>query len=265
MLELQHISKTFNPGTINAKTAIDDLSLSVPDGDFLTIIGANGAGKSTMLNAISGTFYTDEGTILLDGEDITMTPSHQRSRQIGRLFQDPMLGTAPGMTIEENLTLAAGHGGWMSRVSAKDRDRFREVLSRLHMGLEDRLTQPVGLLSGGQRQALTLMMATINPPKLLLLDEHTAALDPGAAEKVLTLTREIVDEHHLTCMMVTHNMQSALDLGNRTIMMDAGRIILDVSGEARAKMTVEDLLEAFKKEAGRKLDNDRMLLQEEHA
>lgn len=263
MLELQHISKTFNPGTVNARKAIDDLSLSVPDGDFITIIGANGAGKSTMLNAVSGSFYTDEGTILLDGEDVTMTPPHKRARSIGRLYQDPMLGTAPHMTIEENLTLAAGHGGWLSRVSSEDRDRFRDILARLHMGLEDRLTQPVGLLSGGQRQALTLMMATINLPKLLLLDEHTAALDPGAAEKVLTLTREIVDGNRLTCLMVTHNMQSALDLGNRTIMMDAGRIILDVEGEERKRMTVEDLLEAFKKEAGRKLDNDRMLLREE--
>ena len=262
MLELRRISKTFNPGTINAKKAIDDLSLSVPDGDFITIIGANGAGKSTVLNAISGSFYTDEGTILLDGMDVTMTPPHKRARSIGRLYQDPMLGTAPHMTIEENLTLAAGHGGWMSHISAGDRARFREILARLDMGLEDRLAQPVGLLSGGQRQALTLMMATINPPKLLLLDEHTAALDPGAAEKVLSLTRDIVEEHRLTCMMVTHNMQSALDLGSRTIMMDSGRIILDVTGDERAQMTVEDLLEAFKKQAGRRLDNDRMLLRD---
>ena len=263
MLELMHITKTFNPGTANAKTALNDLSLSVPDGDFITIIGSNGAGKSTMLNAISGSFYTDEGTILLDGEDITMEPPHKRSRSIGRLFQDPMLGTAPGMTIEENLTLAAGHGGWLSRVSAADRNRFREKLAQLDMGLEDRLCQPVGLLSGGQRQALTLMMATINPPKLLLLDEHTAALDPAAAEKVLALTDSIVRENRLTCMMVTHNMQSALDLGNRTIMMIDGRIVLDVSGQERASMTVEDLLDAFRDAAGRKLDNDRMLLRKE--
>lgn len=260
MLELRSISKTFNPGTANAKLALDRLSLSVPDQDFITIIGANGAGKSTMLNAVSGSFYTDEGQIILDGKDITMTPPYVRSRQIGRLFQDPMLGTAPGMTIEENLTLAAGHGGWLSHISAADRKRFRENLAQLNMGLEDRLSQPVGLLSGGQRQALTLMMATLNPPKLLMLDEHTAALDPGAAEKVLSLTQAIVKEHKLTCLMVTHNMQSALELGNRTIMMDRGRIILDVSGKEREAMTVEDLLAAFKREAGRQLDNDRMLL-----
>ncbi len=263
MLDLIHISKTFNPGTVNAKKAIDDLSLSVPDGDFITIIGANGAGKSTMLNAISGSFYTDSGTIRLDGEDITMDPPHKRSRSIGRLFQDPMLGTAPSMTIEENLTLAAGHGGWLSRISAEDRTRFRERLAQLNMGLEDRLSQPVGLLSGGQRQALTLMMATINPPKLLLLDEHTAALDPSAAEKVLSLTESIVRENRLTCLMVTHNMQSALDLGNRTIMMIDGKIILDVSGEKRRSMKVSDLLDAFREEAGRQLDNDRMLLNTE--
>ena len=263
MLELIHISKTFNPGTVNARKALDDVSLSVPDGDFITIIGANGAGKSTMLNAISGNFYTDSGAIILDGEDITMEPPHKRSRSIGRLFQDPMLGTAPGMTIEENLTLAAGHGGWLSRISAADRARFREKLAQLDMGLEDRLAQPVGLLSGGQRQALTLMMATINPPKLLLLDEHTAALDPSAAEKVLSLTDSIVRENKLTCMMVTHNMQSALDLGSRTIMMINGKIILDVSGEERKAMTVDDLLQAFKEAAGRQLDNDRMLLRQE--
>ena len=263
MLELYHITKTFNPGTVNARTALNDVSLSVPDGDFITIIGANGAGKSTLLNAISGTFYTDSGTILLDGKDITMDVSHKRARVIGRLYQDPMLGTAPGMTIEENLTLAAGHGGWLSQVSSEDRARFREQLARLNMGLEDRLSQPVGLLSGGQRQALTLMMATINPPKLLLLDEHTAALDPAAAEKVLELTTAIVKEHGLTCLMVTHNMQSALDLGNRTIMMNDGKIILDIQGEQRASMTVADLLDAFKEEAGRQLDNDRMLLNQD--
>ena len=264
MLELTHISKTFNPGTVNTKTALDDISLAVPEGDFISIIGANGAGKSTLLNAISGTFYTDHGTIRLAGRDITMLPPHKRSRQIGRLFQDPMLGTAPDMTIEENLTLAAGHGGWLSHLSAADRNRFREKLAALDMGLEDRMEQPVGLLSGGQRQALTLMMATINPPALLLLDEHTAALDPGAAEKVLSLTESIVKENRLTCLMVTHNMLSALELGNRTIMMDAGKIILDVSGDERAAMTVDDLTDAFRQKAGRALDNDRMLLRKEH-
>ncbi len=260
MLKIFNISKTFNPGSVNEKLAIDDLSLQVAPGDFITIIGANGAGKSTLLNAVSGSFYTDRGSIFLDGKDITMVPSHKRARDIGRLFQDPMLGTAPGMTIEENMALAAGHGGWLSRLSHSDRERFRAALKPLDMGLEDRLTQPVGLLSGGQRQALTLMMATINPPKILLLDEHTAALDPKAAEKVIHLTESIVKENGLTCLMVTHNMQSALDLGNRTIMMDRGRIILDISGEKREKMTVEDLLRAFKEEAGRALNNDRMLL-----
>lgn len=262
MLELRHISKTFNAGTVNAMTALNDISLNVPDGDFVTIIGTNGAGKSTLLNAISGSFYTDTGTIILDGADVTMEAPHVRSRAIGRLFQDPKLGTAPGMTIEENLMLAAGHGGWLSRISSEDRRKFKDVLSRLGMGLEDRLSQPVGLLSGGQRQALTLMMATINPPKLLLLDEHTAALDPSAADKVLSLTKSIVSENHLTCLMVTHNMQSALDLGNRTIMMDHGQIILDVAGEERANTTVSDLLGTFKEVVGHRLDNDRMLLQD---
>ena len=261
MLEIRHITKTFNPGTVNAKTALDDLSLSVKDADFITIIGANGAGKSTMLAAIGGDFYTDAGSIELDGTDITLMPPYKRSHEIGRLFQDPMRGTAPGMTIEENLALAAGYGGWLGGITGRDREMFREKLAALDMGLEDRLRQPVGLLSGGQRQALTLMMATINPPKLLLLDEHTAALDPGAAEKVLHLTREIVEKEHLTCMMVTHNMQSALDLGNRTIMMDRGRVILDVSGEERAHLTVEDLIEMFREHSGRALDSDRMLLE----
>ena len=262
MLELKHVSKTFNPGTEDAKTALDDLSLSVADGDFITIIGANGAGKSTLFGAICGTFLTDSGSIFLDGENITMQPQHRRSRVIGHLFQDPMRGSAPGMTIEENLALAAGHGGWLSSISRKDRQAFRERLSLLGMGLEDRMTQPVGLLSGGQRQALTLMMATYNPPKLLLLDEHTAALDPATAEKVLEITKNTVEENHLTCMMITHNMQSALELGNRTVMMNAGKIILDVTGEERAHMTVADLLDRFKQAAGKALDNDRMLLSE---
>ena len=248
MLKLTHISKTFNPGTVNAKKAIEDLSFHAAKGDFITVIGANGAGKSTLFNAISGSFFTDSGKIELDGKDITFMPEYKRARSIGRLFQDPMRGSAPGMTIEENLALAAGHGGWLSSISRKDRQAFRERLSLLGMGLEDRMTQPVGLLSGGQRQALTLMMATYNPPKLLLLDEHTAALDPATAEKVLEIT--------------THNMQSALELGNRTIMMNAGKIILDVIGEERAHMTVADLLDRFKQAAGKALDNDRMLLSE---
>lgn len=262
MLELKHVSKTFNPGTEDAKTALDDLSLSVADGDFITIIGANGAGKSTLFGAICGTFLTDSGSIFLDGENITMQPQHRRSRVIGHLFQDPMRGSAPGMSIEENLALAAGRGGWLSHVSKADKAAFRDRLALLGMGLENRMKQPVGLLSGGQRQALTLLMATINPPKLLLLDEHTAALDPGTAEKVLALTQSIVAEHHITCLMVTHNMTQALSLGNRTLMMADGGIVLDVAGTERAGMTVEDLVERFRAGTGRTLDNDRMLLSE---
>lgn len=260
MLEISHISKIFNAGTVNAKKAIDDLSLNVKKGDFITVIGANGAGKSTLFNAIAGSFITDSGSITLDGENITLTPEHKRAKNIGRLFQDPMRGTAPGMTIEENLALAAGHGGWMSRVSKSDKKLFRDKLALLEMGLEDRMSQPVGLLSGGQRQALTLMMATFNPPKLLLLDEHTAALDPATAQKVLELTQNIVSENGLTCLMITHNMQSALELGNRTIMMHGGRVIFDAEGKERAKLTVADLLDKFKENAGKDLDNDRMLL-----
>ena len=260
MLKLSHLSKTFSPGTANEKKAMDDLNLTVEDGDFITIIGANGAGKSTLFNAIAGSFITDEGTITLDGEDITLAPEYVRSRVIGRLFQDPMRGSAPDMSIEENLALAAKRSRWLGRISKADRDFFRERLSLLGMGLEDRMEQSVGLLSGGQRQALTLMMATINPPKLLLLDEHTAALDPGTAEKVLELTRSIVRENSLTCLMITHNMASALREGSRTIMMDQGRIIFDVQGAAREKLTVEDLTEQFRISSGRALDNDRMLL-----
>ena len=262
MLKLSHVSKTFNPGTVNAKVAINDLSLEVADGDFITIIGANGAGKSTLFNAISGTFFTDSGSIVLNGKDITLMPEHKRAHYIGRLFQDPMLGTAPGMTVEENLVLAAGSGGWFSRISGEDRKRFRECLARLDMGLEDRMSKPVGQLSGGQRQALTLVMATINPPDILLLDEHTAALDPGTAEKVLKLTKEVVEENNITCLMITHNMQSALDLGNRTLMMNGGQVIYDTKGEERSRLTVNDLLVLFKDAAGKALDNDRMLLSE---
>lgn len=260
MLTMKNISKTFNPGTVNEKTALRNLSLHLDEGDFVTIIGANGAGKSTLFNAIGGSFFTDTGSILLDGKDVTFLPEYKRAKSIGRLFQDPMRGSAPGMTIEENLALAAGHGGWLSHVTRAEKEAFRERLSLLNMGLEDRMKQPVGLLSGGQRQALTLMMATMVPPKLLLLDEHTAALDPGTAEKVLELTKSIVEEGHLTCLMITHNMQSALDLGNRTLMMDAGNIILDIGGEERRGLTVNDLLLKFKAGVGKALDNDRMLL-----
>lgn len=262
MLTLSHVSKTFNPGTVNAKTALSDLSLHVNKGDFITIIGANGAGKSTLFNAVAGSFLTDSGNIILDGKDITLMPEHKRAKSIGRLFQDPMRGSAPGMSIEENMSLAAGHGSWLSSISRKDKALFRERLALLGMGLEDRMKQPVGLLSGGQRQALTLMMATFNPPKLLLLDEHTAALDPGTAEKVLDLTKKIVDENNLTCLMITHNMQSALDLGNRTFMMNNGNIVYDVEGDERKKLHVSDLLQKFKESVGKELDNDRMLLSE---
>lgn len=260
MLRIVNISKTFNPGTPDAKQALKALSLSVKDADFITIIGANGAGKTTLFNAIRGKFLTDSGSIWLDEENITLLPDYIRAKSIGMLFQDPMLGSAPGMTIEENLALAAGHGGWLSRISNDDRERFKESLSQLEMGLEDRLTQPVGLLSGGQRQALTLMMATINPPKILLLDEHTAALDPATAEKVLELTKEIVSKNHITCLMITHNMQSALDLGNRTIMMDSGRIIFDTSGDERNSLTINDFLDKFRETTGHGLKVDRMLL-----
>ena len=260
MLSIKNISKTFNPGTVNEKLAIDKLSLEVNTGDFISIIGANGAGKSTLFNAIAGVFYTDEGTISLDGEDITLMSEHIRARKIGRLFQDPLKGTAPDMSIEENLSLAAGGGGWLSTINKKERNLFREKVSMLNMGLEDRMDHPVGLLSGGQRQALTLMMATINPPKLLLLDEHTAALDPATSDKVLELTEKIVKDNKLTCLMITHNMHTALELGNRTLMMNQGNIIYDVSGKERKNTTVNDLLNMFKNKSGKELDNDRMLL-----
>ncbi|MEY8403864.1 ATP-binding cassette domain-containing protein [Oscillospiraceae bacterium 44-34] len=260
MLNIVNISKTFNSGTVNEKKAVDRLSLRLAPGDFVTIIGSNGAGKSTLFNAVCGDFFTDAGSIVLNGQDITFMPAFKRAKHIGRLFQDPMRGSAPGMTIEENLALAAGSGGWLSHVSQGDKKRFRDRLALLDMGLEDRMKQPVGLLSGGQRQALTLLMSTMNPPWLLLLDEHTAALDPGTAEKVLKLTRDIVSEHKITTMMVTHNMQQALELGNRTLMMDSGNIVLDIGGKEREGLTVVDLLKRFKAGAGRALDNDRILL-----
>lgn len=260
MLKIVNISKTFNPGTSDAKKALNNLSLDVEDGDFITIIGANGAGKSSLFNAIRGKFLVDTGSIYLGEEDITLLPDFVRARSIGMLFQDPMAGSAPGMTIEENLFLAAGRGGWFSRISIKDRERFKESLSLLEMGLEDRMSQPVGLLSGGQRQALTLMMATINAPKVLLLDEHTAALDPAAASKVIDITKEIVNDNHITCLMITHNMQQALDIGNRTIMMDSGRIIFDVKGEEKKKLSVSDLLYKFRENTGNALNTDRILL-----
>ena len=268
MLNIEHIFKTFNAGTVNEKKAIEDLSLKLRDGDFATIVGSNGAGKSTLFNAIAGSFFTDSGFIELDDEDITFVPEHVRSKVIGRLFQAPPMGTAPPMTIEENLSLAflrasGGTHNLPSHVSKKNKDYFREQLALLDMGLEDRMKQPVGLLSGGQRQALTLLMATMVTPKLLLLDEHTAALDPSTAKKVLDLTKSIVAERHITCLMVTHNMNQALELGNRTIMMDAGHIVFDTQGAERASLTVEDLLEKFASMAGQKLNNDRILLSTE--
>ena len=264
MLQLKHIEKTFNPGTVNEKRALTDLNLDLKDGDFATIVGSNGAGKSTMFNAITGAFYVDEGQIILDGEDITYKKEYLRSHEIGHLFQDPLRGTAPGMTIEENMALAylrakTMRNQYFSRINKADKEKFREQLALLDMGLEDRMKQPVGLLSGGQRQALTLLMATMVTPKILLLDEHTAALDPATAAKVLALTRQIIAERKITALMVTHNMHQALELGNRTLMMDAGSIIFDVSGAEREKLTVDDLLEKFKENAGRQLDNDRIL------
>ena len=263
MLELKNICKTFNPGTVNEKRALTGLNLTLNDGDFVTVIGGNGAGKSTMLNAVAGTWMVDSGSILIDGTDVTRLPEHKRAAFIGRVFQDPMMGTAPTMQIEENLALAARRGerrglGW--GITKAERAQYREMLRRLDLGLEDRLTSKVGLLSGGQRQALTLLMATMVPPQLLLLDEHTAALDPATAEKVLELTQRIVEESHITCLMVTHNMTQALELGNRTLMMADGHIVMDVSGKERERMTVDSLVAKFKAGTGRALDNDRMLL-----
>lgn len=267
MLDLQRVSKTFNPGTVNEKVALQNVNLHLEEGDFATIVGSNGAGKSTLFNAIAGEFIADTGTITLDGQDITMMPDYRRSKVIGRMFQDPLRGTAPHMTIEENLALAflraSGHTSPFSRITKADRALFAEKLSALGLGLEDRMKQPVGLLSGGQRQALTLLMATLVTPKLLLLDEHTAALDPATAEKVLDLTKQIVAEHHITCLMITHNMHDALTLGNRTLMMDHGRIVLDVGGQERTHMTVPELLERFAQNVGHQLDNDRILLSKE--
>ena len=266
MLELKGICKTFNPNTINAKVALNHLNLTLNDGDFVTVIGGNGAGKSTMLNAIAGVFQVDEGTITIDGQDVTKLPEHKRAAFLGRVFQDPMMGTAPTMQIEENLALAARRGqtrGLKWGITAAERADYKELLRKLDLGLEDRLTAKVGLLSGGQRQALTLLMASLKKPKLLLLDEHTAALDPATAEKVLDLTKKIVAENHITCLMITHNMHDALTLGNRTLMMDHGRIVLDVADEERAHMTVDGLLQRFAENVGHALDNDRILLSAE--
>ncbi len=260
MLEIRHISKTFHPGSPDAHIALKDLSLKVAPGEFVTIIGSNGAGKSTLFNAVCGMFELDAGEIYLDGQNITHTPDYERAKQIGRLFQDPLSGTASEMSVLENLALAGGSGGWMSIVKRKDRAFYIEALKSLNMDLEGRLDTPVGLLSGGQRQALTLLMATINPPKLLLLDEHTAALDPNSAAKIMELTEQIVKEHHITCLMITHNMQQALQVGSRTLLMHEGRILLDLKEEERKNMQVEDLLKAFRSLQNEQFDNDRMLL-----
>ena len=261
MLKLERIFLTFNPGTINEKKALTDLSLHLERGDFVTILGSNGAGKSTLFNTIAGSYIPDSGKVFLDGRDITNLPDYRRSKEIGRLFQDPLKGTAPNMTIEENLALAylrASHTkSPFSMVTKSDRADFRERLSMLNLGLEDRMNQPVGLLSGGQRQALTLLMATLVTPKILLLDEHTAALDPGTAEVVLELTKRIVAENRITCLMITHNLASSLALGNRTIMMANGQIVLDIGGEERKGLTVDDLLTRFRTQG---LDNDRIML-----
>ena len=264
MLQISHISKTFNPGTVNEKKALNGVDLHLGSGDFVTILGSNGAGKSTLFGAIAGSFVVDEGTIRLDGQNITSLPDYKRSKFIGRLFQDPLKGTAPSMTIEENLALAylraSEKRSPFSVVTAKDRAGFREKLAQLELGLEDRMDHPVGLLSGGQRQALTLLMATMNKPKLLLLDEHTAALDPKTALKVLTLSAKIVEENHLTTMMITHNMKDAIKYGNRLIMMHEGHIIYDVSGDEKKNLQVSDLLAKFQIASGGEFANDRMIL-----
>ncbi len=263
MLKVEQITKTFNSGTINEKKALTGLDLHLKAGDFCTVIGGNGAGKSTLLNAIAGVFFVDSGRIIIDGDDVTRSPEHKRAKYIGRVFQDPMMGTAAGMQIEENLAIASRRGKrptlkWSSQ--AKEREHFRQMLKMLDLGLEDRLTSKVGLLSGGQRQAITLLMATINQPKLLLLDEHTAALDPKTATKVLEITEKIVSEHHLTTLMITHNMRDALRYGNRLIMLHAGNIIIDVEGEQKQHLDVPDLLKMFEQAAGDEFVSDRMLL-----
>ena len=263
MLELKNICKTFNPGTINAKTALNDLSLTLADGDFVTVIGGNGAGKSTMLNATAGTFFVDSGKVIIDGADVTNLPEHKRAAFIGRVFQDPMMGTAPSMWIEENLALAARRGqrrGLSWGVTKEEKEQYRELLGGLGLGLESRLTTKVSTLSGGQRQALTLLMASLKQPKLLLLDEHTAALDPKTAAKVLALSDQIVQENRLTTLMITHNMKDAIAHGNRLIMMDAGRVVVDISGEEKKKLTVPDLLALFSSASGSTEANDKLLL-----
>lgn len=265
MLEIKNISKTFAKGTVNEHVAIKDMSLNLEDGEFVTIVGSNGAGKSTLFNAICGSFMVDGGHIFLDHEEITYKSEHTRARMIGRVFQDPMRGTAPNMTIEENLALAYTRAGkranpFAKALSKKKADFFRENLARYHMGIEDRMKTKIGLLSGGQRQVVTLLMCTLSIPKLLLLDEHTAALDPATAERVMEITKQIVEENKITTMMITHNLNQSLSTGTRTIMLDAGEIILDLSGEEREHMTMDDLIQMYSAKKQKAFDNDRMLL-----
>ena len=263
MLKLDNIHKTFNPGTINEKIALNGVNLTLNEGDFVTVIGGNGAGKSTTLNAIAGVWPIDSGKIYIGGDDVTKLSEHKRAKYLGRVFQDPMTGTATTMSIEENMAIAARRGekrGLSWGITHQERDTYREMLNALDLGLEDRLTSKVGLLSGGQRQAITLLMASIKKPKLLLLDEHTAALDPKTAAKVLEISDKIIAENHLTAMMVTHNMKDAIVHGNRLIMMHEGKVILNISGEEKKKLTVEDLRHQFEKVSGEEFANDKALL-----
>ena len=263
MLDIQNIYKTFNPGTVNQKTALNGVSLHLAPGDFVTVIGGNGAGKSTLLNAVAGVWKVDSGSISIDGVDLTHMPEHKRAKYIGRVFQDPMMGTAATMQIEENLALAARRGKSRTLrpgITKADREEYIERLKILDLGLEERLTSKVGLLSGGQRQALTLLMASLQKPKLLLLDEHTAALDPKTAAKVLDATEKIVSRDHLTTLMITHNMKDAIQHGNRLIMMYNGRVVIDVAGEEKKKLTVPQLLELFSKVSGSDEASDKLLL-----
>lgn len=263
MLQLKQISKTFLKGTPNEHKALQQVDLTLADGDFVTVIGSNGAGKSTLFNVIGGNFYPDQGHVLIDETDITWMPEHKRAAFIGRVFQDPMRGTAPNLTIQENLALAysrSKRGPLHFALNKKDTAMFQESLAQYHMGLEERMNTKVGLLSGGQRQVVTLLMCTLVPPKLLLLDEHTAALDPATSEKIMAITKEIVTKYHLTTMMITHNLNAALQTGNRTIMMDTGRLILDISGAERDSMSLNDLLELYSSKSNKIFDNDRMLL-----
>lgn len=267
MIEINKITKTFLPGTVNEKKALDCVSLSAQDSEFITVIGSNGAGKTTLFGAISGSFPLDSGRIVLDGKDITSLPEYRRSRFIGRLFQDPMAGTAPGLNVEENLSLVLLQGkknsNAFSRITGSDRDMFTEKLAALGMGLENRLRQPVGLLSGGQRQALALLLATLYPPKLLLLDEHTAALDPESAGRIMDLTEKIARNSGATCLMITHNIRQALDTGDRTLIMSRGKIVADISGEERRDMGVSGLTELFRRTAGADYASDRILLSDD--